>query len=95
MKRVIVLAEEKTNAQRVSITLPPEVIRQIDAECDALGIARSTYILLAVQSKLRSDVMMRDMPGMMVKAAEMMKFLQEMDSRGCLPGQIGIGENKA
>lgn len=89
------MAEEKMNAQRVSITLPPEVIKQIDAECDALGIARSTYILLAVQSKLRSDTMMRDMPGMMVQAAEMMKFMKEMDSRGLLSGQIGMEEKKA
>lgn len=89
------MAEEKMNAQRVSITLPPEVIKQIDAECDALGIARSTYILLAVQSKLRSDTMMRDMPGMMVQAAEMMKFMKEMDSRGLLSGQIGMVEKKA
>lgn len=89
------MAEEKMNAQRVSITLPPEVIKQIDAECDALGIARSTYILLAVQFKLRSDTMMRDMPGMMVQAAEMMKFMKEMDSRGLLSGQIGMEEKKA
>lgn len=89
------MAEEKMNAQRVSITLPPDVIKQIDAECDALGIARSTYILLAVQSKLRSDTMMRDMPGMMVQAAEMMKFMKEMDSRGLLSGQIGMEEKKA
>lgn len=89
------MAEEKMNAQRVSITLPPEVIKQIDAECEALGIARSTYILLAVQSKLRSDTMMRDMPGMMVQAAEMMKFMKEMDSRGLLSGQIGMEEKKA
>ena len=88
------MAEEKMKAQRVSITLPPEVIKQIDAECDALGIARSTYILLAVQSKLRSDTMMRDMPGMMVQAAEMMKFMKEMDSRGLLSGQIGMEEKK-
>ena len=84
------MAEEKMNAQRVSITLPPEVIKQIDTECEALGIARSTYILLAVQSKLRSDVMMRDMPGMMVQAAEMMKFMKDMDSRCLLPGQTGM-----
>lgn len=89
------MAEEKMNAQRVSITLPPEVIKQIDSECDALGIARSTYILLAVQSKLRSDTMMRDMPGMMVQAAEMMKFMKEMDSRGLLSGQNGMVEKKA
>lgn len=89
------MAEEKMNAQRVSITLPPEVIKQIDSECDALGIARSTYILLAVQSKLRSDTMMRDMSGMMVQAAEMMKFMKEMDSRGLLSGQIGMEEKKA
>lgn len=89
------MAEEKMNAQRVSITLPPEVIKQIDFECDALGIARSTYILLAVQSKLRSDTMMRDMPGMMVQAAEMMKFMKDMDSRGLLAGQIGVEEKKA
>ena len=89
------MAEEKMNAQRVSITLPPEVIKQIDSECDALGIARSTYILLAVQSKLRSDTMMRDMPGMMVQAAEMMKFMKEMDSRGLLSGQNGLEEKKA
>ena len=87
---MIELAEEKMNAQRVSITLPPDVIKQIDTECEALGIARSTYILLAVQSKLRSDVMMRDMPGMMVQAAEMMKFMKDMDSRGLLPGQTGM-----
>ena len=87
---MIELAEEKMNAQRVSITLPPEVIKQVDIECEALGIARSTYILLAVQSKLRSDVMMRDMPGMMVQAAEMMKFMKDMDSRGLLPGQTGM-----
>lgn len=84
------MAEEKMNAQRVSITLPPEVIKQIDDECDALGIARSTYILLAVQSKLRSDTMMRDMPGMMVQAAELMKFMKDFDSRGLLPGLNGI-----
>lgn len=89
------MAEAKMNAQRVSITLPPEVIKHIDVECDALGIARSTYILLAVQSKLRSDTMMRDMPGMMVQAAEMMKFMKEMDSRGLLSGQIGMEEKKA
>lgn len=89
------MAEEKMNVQRVSITLPPDVIKQIDVECDALGIARSTYILLAVQSKLRSDTMMRDMPGMMVQAAEMMKFMKEMDSRGLLSGQIGMEEKKA
>ena len=90
---MIFLVDEKMNAQRVSITLPPEVIKQIDTECESLGIARSTYILLAVQSKLRSDVMMRDMPGMMVQAAEMLKFMKDMDSRGLLPGQSGI-DNK-
>lgn len=80
------MAEEKMNAQRVSITLPPDVIKEIDLECEALGIFRSTYILLAVQAKLKSDRMTKDMPAMMIQAAEMMKFMKELDSRGMLDG---------
>ena len=63
----------------------------IDAECESQGIARSTYIKLAVINKVRSDRMMKDVPGMMMQAANMMNFMKEMEQKGLLHSDPGIG----
>ena len=52
---VFLMAGEKNNkAVKLSISLPAGVLEMIDAECESQGIARSTYIKLAVINKVRS-----------------------------------------
>ena len=89
---VFLMAGEKNNkAVKLSISLPAGVLEMIDAECESQGIARSTYIKLAVINKVRSDRMMKDVPGMMMQAANMMIFIKEMEQKGLLPSDPGIG----
>ena len=40
---------------------------------------------------MRSDRMMKDVPGMMMQAANMMNFMKEMEQKGLLHSDPGIG----
>jgi hypothetical protein len=80
----VMSGEVNTKAVKLSISLPANILEMVDAECEALGIGRSTYIKLAVMSKVRADQMLKDAPGRMVQAYEMMTFLRDLDQRGLL-----------
>lgn len=77
--------EVNTKAVKLSISLPANVLEMVDAECEALGIGRSTYIKLAVIGKVRAEQMLKDAPGRMAQVAEMMAFLRDMEQKGLLP----------
>lgn len=69
---------------RVSITLSPEVLEIADAAAAELGVNRSTYIGLAIREKNRLDNERKNMPAIMMQAAQMMQFLTDLDRRGLL-----------
>lgn len=83
------MAEDKRKAVRVNITMPAETLEEMDREIEALGMTRSTYISMAVRSRLNSDKMIRDMPGLMTQAAEMVSMMKMLDQKGVLD-QIGM-----
>lgn len=69
---------------RVSITLSPEVLAIADEAAAELGVNRSTFIGLAVREKHRLDNERKNMPAIMMQAAQMMQFLTDLDRRGLL-----------
>lgn len=69
---------------RVSITLSPDVLAIADEAAAELGVNRSTYIGLAIREKNRLDNERKNMPAIMMQAAQMMQFLSDLDRRGML-----------
>ena len=69
---------------RVSITLSPDVLAIADEAAAELGVNRSTYIGLAIREKNRLDNERKNMPAIMMQAAQMMQFLADLDRRGML-----------
>lgn len=69
---------------RVSISLTPEVLALADEAAAELGINRSTYIGLAIREKCRLDAERKNMPAIMMQAAQMMQFVSDLDRRGLL-----------
>jgi len=69
---------------RVSITLSPDVLAIADEAAAELGVNRSTYIGLAIREKNRLDNERKNMPAIMMQAAQMMQFLSDLDRRGLL-----------
>ena len=69
---------------RVSITLSPDVLAIADEAAAELGVNRSTYIGLAIREKNRLDNERKNMPAIMMQAAQMMQFLSDLDKRGML-----------
>ena len=56
-----------SNAKRVNITLPEDLIKQLDIAADAINLNRSAYIAVAVSQKIQQDEMMRQLPYLMHK----------------------------
>lgn len=69
---------------RVSITLSPDVLAIADEAAAELGVNRSTFIGLAIREKYRLDNERKNMPAIMMQAAQMMQFLTDLDRRGLL-----------
>ena len=69
---------------RVSITLSPDVLAIADEAAAELGVNRSTYIGLAIREKNRLDNERKNMPAIMMQAAQMMQLLSDLDRRGML-----------
>lgn len=69
---------------RVSITMTPELLAMADEAAAELGVNRSTYIGLAVREKNRLDTERKNMPAIMMQAAQMMQMLTDLDRRGLL-----------
>ena len=59
---------------RVSITMTPELLAMADEAAAELGVNRSTYIGLAVREKNRLDTERKNMPAIMMQAAQMMNM---------------------
>lgn len=76
--------DDKKKAVRVNITMPAEIVDQMDEEIAHLGMTRSTYISMAVRSRLNSEKMIRDMPGIMAQASEMVAMLRTLEGKGLL-----------
>lgn len=74
---------------RVSITLSPDVLAIADEAAAELGVNRSTYIGLAIREKNRLDNERKNMPAIMMQAAQMMQFLSDLDRRGLLTKEDG------
>lgn len=74
---------------RVSITLSPDVLAIADEAAAELGVNRSTYIGLAIREKNRLDTERKNMPAIMMQAAQMMQFLSDLDRRGLLSKEDG------
>lgn len=69
---------------RVSITMTPELLAMADEAAAELGVNRSTYIGLAIREKNRLDTERKNMPAIMMQAAQMMQMLTDLDRRGLL-----------
>jgi metal-responsive CopG/Arc/MetJ family transcriptional regulator len=59
-------------ANRVNITLSDENLEKVDKACKDLGIARSTYIAMAINEKIKNDEALRLMPDV-IKAMQALK----------------------
>ena len=59
-------------ANRVNITLSDENLEKVDKACKYLGIARSTYIAMDINEKIKNDDAFRLMPDV-IKAMQTLK----------------------
>ena len=75
------MSDDRKKAVRVNITMPAETLEELDNEILALGMTRSTYICMAVRSRLNSDKMLRDMPGLVSKVSEMVKVVNYLETK--------------
>lgn len=55
---------------RVSITLPDDLLAQLDAAAAATNLNRSAYIAVAVTTKMQQDEMMKQLPYIVHKLRE-------------------------
>lgn len=49
-------------AKRVTITVPADLIDNLDAAANAMNLTRSAYIAVAVTQKIQQDEMMKNLP---------------------------------
>lgn len=56
-----------SNAKRINITLPADLIEQLDLAAEATNLNRSAFIAVAVTQKIQQDEMMKQLPYLMQK----------------------------
>lgn len=59
-----------SNSKRVNITLPVDLIKQLDIAADAVHLNRSAYIAVAITTKIQQDEMMKQLPYIVHKLQE-------------------------
>ncbi len=75
------MAKPALNAIRCNISLPADLVENVDKVCNELGCARSVYIAMALRAKLSSDAMLEKMPEMVTMMHEMMTMAKAMDDK--------------
>lgn len=75
------MAKPALNAIRCNISLPADLVENVDKVCNELGCARSVYIAMALRAKLNSDAMLEKMPEMVTMMHEMMTMAKAMDDK--------------
>lgn len=85
------MAVNNQNAVRLNISLPSELVENVDRVCNELGCARSVYIAMALRSKLNADAMMEKMPEMVTMMHEMMQMAKVMDENKTAGSSVGSG----
>lgn len=58
---------------RVNISLPEYLVKEADIRAKSLGISRSAYIAAALQQKAQYDDMMKAMPTLVERLAQIQK----------------------
>lgn len=74
---------DKKKSVKITISLPEDLLQEIDAAAESLACPRSVFIAMSVRQKLNSDMMMDKLP-------EMLGFLRQMSSNGCLPSESAM-----
>lgn len=69
----------KANA-RLNVTLDPEVLEVLNAECQKLGISRSAYISMACLQKMQSDKAIGMLPALLKPMAQLLENLTSDES---------------
>lgn len=75
------MAKPALNAIRCNISLPADLVENVDKVCNELGCARSVYIAMALRAKLNSDAMLEKMPEMVTMMHDMMTMAKLMEDK--------------
>jgi len=70
-----------SNKVRSSITFSPELLEKIDSEADRLGMNRSAFVAMSVNSYFREKKLMGSLPKMLELAKEVGKINESLSSK--------------